>query len=972
MMPCYNASAHVESAVRSILNQSHRNVELIVVDDASTDKSREILTELAHRDVRIRLIANSTRRGPGFSRNIGIQRSTGTYLAFCDADDKVLPNAYTKMIETLEGSGSDFVIGGYRRHGESDGHRPGVVKRVHRERLVGMNLDKFPHIIDEPVIWNRLYVRQFWTTSGAVFPENLNYEDQLPALRTARVGTFDVLQEDVYSWRLPDGRNTRSRGRQLTRNLVDRIEMSRRLRSEVAQSSDDTRNFLERRINSTDMMLHVEAIPAANDEFFRIIKSALSGHRSGHDELRSLGLPLKAQLALWAVSSMSRLDVERLLGFWQENTGSIPVSEDANGFLEVDGSWIRRLDLDIPSDVRRVREEQLRLKTRFLSSRRVGRKIEIRFSAYVDGLQIGENREVLVVSPAGAYVARTAEPDHVVNLHAGDPWRDYSNSVFTAIVDDASVAELALLVRFKSAQIVLEERLYLPKPIVDLAVKSSTAGSLVYDDDTAPRAIEVVYGEISNGSVRLGLRAQIPPSRLVLKSRSLHRVSESPQLIRDGEWYYEFRSEHRALPSGAFYVHAVPKGRDSHTAERVSAAPILSLRPMDEVSEFMRLAVSADARGSVTVSIGPPLSSFERSRFGRRVLMEKNWGVLRPSIFFESFNGKSISDVPLAIYESLTSISPGIDTLWSTSDYARDLGSVSKIVCQGTEAWYEALASSRVLVNNNHFPASFRKNQDQFYLQTWHGTPIKRLLGHMNANEVPLTYRRIMERESSDWDLLLAESALAESNLRTGLAYAGPVRRIPDPRAVLLDSGPEREEFRERLGVAREEIVILYAPTWRNESESGEWLVDTRQLSADVGVPVLFRAHHMTAPIDASQGSSIDVSSVSPVEKLISAADILVSDYSSIIYTWAYTGKPICLHLPDIDAYRSDRGFVVEWPPQESCVSLDYDSLVSNLNTCVQELRGGARRGAVEMADDVRSSLDSLIRDVIVPELVGF
>ena len=102
IMGVYNGSATLEQAVRSVLDQTYRNLELIICDDASTDDTWERLQTLAQRDSRIRLVRNTRNQGAGGARDRCLEQARGSYIALMDADDVSMPTRLEKQIEALE------------------------------------------------------------------------------------------------------------------------------------------------------------------------------------------------------------------------------------------------------------------------------------------------------------------------------------------------------------------------------------------------------------------------------------------------------------------------------------------------------------------------------------------------------------------------------------------------------------------------------------------------------------------------------------------------------------------------------------------------------------------------------------------------------------------------------------------------------------------------------------------------------
>ncbi|WP_299078083.1 glycosyltransferase family 2 protein [uncultured Ruegeria sp.] len=109
VMSNFNGSAHLEKAIISVLNQSHSELELIVVDDASEDSSLEIIQRLASSDPRLRSIALDTNRGPAGARNAGLEAAKGHWIAIVDADDLIHPQRIERMLAAAQDMGADAI-----------------------------------------------------------------------------------------------------------------------------------------------------------------------------------------------------------------------------------------------------------------------------------------------------------------------------------------------------------------------------------------------------------------------------------------------------------------------------------------------------------------------------------------------------------------------------------------------------------------------------------------------------------------------------------------------------------------------------------------------------------------------------------------------------------------------------------------------------------------------------------------------
>lgn len=301
----------------------------------------------------------------------------------------------------------------------------------------------------------------------------------------------------------------------------------------------------------------------------------------------------------------------------------------------------------------------------------------------------------------------------------------------------------------------------------------------------------------------------------------------------------------------------------------------------------------------------------------------------RSTVLFESFSGTAVSDSPLALDREIADKYPNIDRLWTVRHPLTPVPAGAVPVIFGSSEWYRALSTSKVLINNNNFPHFFRKRSDQYYVQTWHGTPLKRIGKDVPPKNLSLSYRELMKREASDyWDLLIAQSPWAAGTLRDAFDFGGRVLDFGYPRNDVLADQAQlislREASRQRLGLNPGQRAVLYAPTWRDnmKERSGHYSsvdflnVNNTANSLDGDTMILYRGHSnsLNALSMKFKGSVIDVSRHPDVNELIAASDLLITDYSSIMFDYVVTGKPIVFLCPDLDEYRdSVRGFYFDF-----------------------------------------------------------
>ena len=136
VVPFFNVADLLGECLQSIAAQTYRDLEVIMVDDGSTDASTELAAAQAAADPRF-ILHRVDNGGPGHARNRGIERASGEFLAFADGDDVVPPGAYEVLLHTVEQSGSDFASGNVNRIGPWGIRQSALHARAIKRRRIG-------------------------------------------------------------------------------------------------------------------------------------------------------------------------------------------------------------------------------------------------------------------------------------------------------------------------------------------------------------------------------------------------------------------------------------------------------------------------------------------------------------------------------------------------------------------------------------------------------------------------------------------------------------------------------------------------------------------------------------------------------------------------------------------------------------------------------------------------------------------
>lgn len=237
----YNDAARIVRALESIRQQTLRSIEIIVVDDASTDATHEIVMGVAANDHRVRVLRREENSG-GCSapRNDGLRAAQAPWVMFCDSDDEYERHACANLLMAAEKWDADVVCGMAIRHDVRKGvDKPWRPELHERDRVID-SLDEEPDLLYDTISVNKIYRRSMLLEHLIEFPPGLLFEDQVFTLRcylaARRIG---ILQASVYIWNVDRAAEELSitQGRMQRRNVLDRIEINRRMDEVLADSS---------------------------------------------------------------------------------------------------------------------------------------------------------------------------------------------------------------------------------------------------------------------------------------------------------------------------------------------------------------------------------------------------------------------------------------------------------------------------------------------------------------------------------------------------------------------------------------------------------------------------------------------------------------------------------------------------------------------------------------------------------------
>ncbi|MFL6064859.1 MAG: CDP-glycerol glycerophosphotransferase family protein [Friedmanniella sp.] len=342
---------------------------------------------------------------------------------------------------------------------------------------------------------------------------------------------------------------------------------------------------------------------------------------------------------------------------------------------------------------------------------------------------------------------------------------------------------------------------------------------------------------------------------------------------------------------------------------RVSCHPTLTVRtPQTYDAQDFRLRVGSGVLQQLRLRVltarrPDELGSFHQQRLWN-LYRTADWQP-RNAVYFESFYGRNATCNPRALDGEIARRYPQLTRFWGIDDASIPIPEGAIPVVRGTREWWEARATSRYVVANDWLRRQFRPRPFQVVLQTWHGSMLKRI--GLDRPNVPVAKQQVILRERSKWDLLLSQNHHSTEILASAYAWDRPIMEEGYPRDDPL-STETGEELRDRLGIAPDKTVVLYAPTWRENLTSMVTFLDLESLTRDLGEDyvLLLRGHSRTVAYggNVTLPGVIDVTTYPDITELFLASDVLITDYSSVMFDFSVTRRPMIFFVPDMDDYR--------------------------------------------------------------------
>ena len=285
--------------------------------------------------------------------------------------------------------------------------------------------------------------------------------------------------------------------------------------------------------------------------------------------------------------------------------------------------------------------------------------------------------------------------------------------------------------------------------------------------------------------------------------------------------------------------------------------------------------------------------------------------ILRKRIVFESMWGTKYSCNPRYLYEYIDKNHPDWECVWVLEDEHVPVNGNAIRTRRLSVPYFYYMATSKYFVNNVNFHDHYAKRPGQVEIQTMHGTPLKTLGLDVAADFPTKKMENDFIRKCGRWDYLTVQSDFVANITERCFRFKRKFLKFGYPRTDILytkNNPSDIAKIKEKMGLPKDKKVILYAPTWRLKNRF-DLMIDLESFKKSLcdEYVLILRLHHFSAPgwkQPPEDDFIYDLTNYDSIEELYLVSDILVTDYSSVMFDFAILDRPMFLFTYDMEEYR--------------------------------------------------------------------
>lgn len=365
----------------------------------------------------------------------------------------------------------------------------------------------------------------------------------------------------------------------------------------------------------------------------------------------------------------------------------------------------------------------------------------------------------------------------------------------------------------------------------------------------------------------------------------------------------------------------------SKNKSQIGAYPVKEISAFLGIQDTVFIIISVMPRNALSIENDLKESGFENYCFVSQIidaLYHEIWTnkMAKNKVVLANGDGYGFGGNPKYIALELLRRRQDLDLVWIARDTNTILPQGVRAVQLGTYEHYYELGTAKIWIDNQHKSFYVRKRDGQIYMQTWHGGgPLKKI--EFDAEGLSQSYLDLCEINSQMEDIMISPTGFNSQLYRKAFHYTGEIMECGYPRNDLFWKANKcRERIEKMFGVSKQEGIVLFAPTYKDCSATMENELDLGKVEEALThrFQKKFRIFVRFHPFDKEPekkykwcGEWSNVTAYDDVQELLAASDILITDYSSIMWDFSLQKKPVFLFHPDLQQYQTARGYYLSF-----------------------------------------------------------
>lgn len=287
-------------------------------------------------------------------------------------------------------------------------------------------------------------------------------------------------------------------------------------------------------------------------------------------------------------------------------------------------------------------------------------------------------------------------------------------------------------------------------------------------------------------------------------------------------------------------------------------------------------------------------------------------------ILFIGYYGSQYGCNPKYLSEYFSKADNSLKIIWTFIEPSKyTLNNIIKVKYYSIRYFYE-LSTSKVIITNYRLPQYFKKRSNQTYIQTWHSSLRLKMIENDAVETIPTSYIKMAKHDSRQIDILLSGCEFSTQIFKRAFWYDGEILECGTPRCDILFNQDKAliSKLKTNLGIPTDVKLLLYAPTFRKDNSLDAYDIDFNHLKTtlekNANWKILIRLHphllNLSKELVEKYDDVIDVTNYDDIQELLLISDLLITDYSSLMFDYLITEKPCFIYASDLNNYlKKDR-----------------------------------------------------------------